>query len=337
MRSGSDPGLDVIDFVYRSMNIDEQWSERNERGFTCWGHRLAQQVWAEAPRLSQGYWVTRVHARAAVLREVPWSGAIQARVSALNMYGSLSAYCREADGRRLSLDCNVYVHHGNAAWLKRLFACAVALQAAEAEIAADMLSSLVGGAPDESGHPINGPRVVPDNMLDIIAQLFAPASAGPSACKPGEFEQALAMAPEPWVLASGDEQGLTAEFPFTDSTPAVAGGRGTALLIASAAEQHPRLGSGLLVRLALPVLVDALRGNELAHQLNWVEATQWNAPHFLGAWCLDANSTLTFVTFVPSAVYAPGLLHALILSSAVRARWAGEYIADLRARPTSVG
>ena len=48
-----DAGLQVVEFVYRTMRIDEEWSIREPRGFTWWGHQLAQRVWAEPARLSE--------------------------------------------------------------------------------------------------------------------------------------------------------------------------------------------------------------------------------------------------------------------------------------------
>jgi len=44
----SDPGLAVVEHLYKQMQIDAQWSVRQERGFTWWGDRLAQRVWASS-------------------------------------------------------------------------------------------------------------------------------------------------------------------------------------------------------------------------------------------------------------------------------------------------
>jgi hypothetical protein len=48
----------------------------------------------------------------------------------------------------------------------------------------------------------------------------------------------------PCVLCPEDQSGLAAEFPFFDRT---------SLLTMSTGEEHPQLGIGLFVRLALPV------------------------------------------------------------------------------------
>ena len=47
-------GEAVVQRLYQMMQIDDKWSTRNGAGFTWWGHRLAQRVWADAERHDQG-------------------------------------------------------------------------------------------------------------------------------------------------------------------------------------------------------------------------------------------------------------------------------------------
>ena len=75
--------------------------------------------------------------------------------------------------------------------------------------------------------------------------------------------------------------------------------------------------SGVQLRLALPVEEDAA----IAQRLNANEAVQPDA-HQLGAWCLDPERGLSFVSFIPSAVYMPDLLRALVYHAAGRNEWA---------------
>jgi len=104
------------------------------------------------------------------------------------------------------------------------------------------------------------------------------------------------------------------------------GGCGTALLVVSNEERHPRLGTGVLLRCVLPLAPDPQRGLALAHHLNEAEAREWTACHLLGAWCLDEVGRPNFVTFVPAAAYAPGLLQNLIWSVALRTRWTRQHL-----------
>jgi hypothetical protein len=64
-------------------------------------------------------------------------------------------------------------------------------------------------------------------------------------------------------------------------------------------------------------------------RLNWMEVTGATDAHFLGAWCPNRPNGLAFVSFLPAALYRPGLLDNLVLNAAVRARWAGDRLVEL--------
>ena len=51
MDNPEDVGPQVIDYLFRSLQIDPKWSIRESRKFTWWGHRLAQKVWADPVRM----------------------------------------------------------------------------------------------------------------------------------------------------------------------------------------------------------------------------------------------------------------------------------------------
>jgi hypothetical protein len=333
MTATGDPGLQVLDYVFQNMQIDERWSVREPRGFTWWGHRFAQRVWAEPARLSAGFNVCRVHAETALLRKIPNSDEVAQRVALINRIASLSGFIWEPERGHLSLRCGVYVHAENVGWLGSLFAAAVAIQAADAHIKADGFAKLIGGEPDVSVHPRSGRRRDMDEMLNVIEALFAPKGQSRSPWDEAEFAATLKMTPHPWVLATGGGAAMTAEFRFSDDVPAVLGGSGTALFTANGTERHPQLGSGALVRLSLPApedpsVRDPQRAARLASRLNLAEPHEWAMCHFLGGWCTDPNPGigLSFVTFLPAAVYRPRLLDALVLSMAVRAKWAKAHL-----------
>jgi hypothetical protein len=121
----------------------------------------------------------------------------------------------------------------------------------------------------------------------------------------------------------------SSEFQFTGDIPAAIADRAeTALLTASSTERHPQLGSGLLLRLQLPINFPKDKGSAAALTLNLLEATEMTDTHTLGAWCLgpaladrsDSHS-LNFVSFVPAVAYRKGLLDVLAMDMAVRVRW----------------
>lgn len=330
-----DPGLEVLQFVYTSMQIDEAWSVREPRRFTWWGHRLAQRIWAEPPRASEGFEVSRVHAETDLLRRVSGRPGLLDQLAALNRFASLSALVWDPQRSRLMLRCSVYVHAQTLPWVRELFAAAVAIQAADAHIKVAELPRLLGGEPDTSAHPTSGWRSQPDDMLNVIASMFAPQGRGPSPFTEADFKAALRLEPRPWVLATGNGAALAAEFPFWGDVPAVAGGGGTALLTATAKERHPQLGSGALLLLSVPsppdpAPVDPGDAARLANDLNLAEPEAWTRAHFLGAWAVGPGRGLTYVTFLPAVVYRRGLLEAMIVSTALRTRWASDHLGARR-------
>jgi len=215
-----------------------------------------------------------------------------------------------------------------------------AIQAADARTEPEALAKLIEGEPDYSAHPTNGPRPDMDDMLNIIKEFRAPRGEAASGFTSEDFHQAMELNPEPWVMANASDDGLTAEFPFPGCLPP------TALLTASNKAVHPRLGSGLLLRLRLPLDLRGVDVELLASQLNLAELAQPTPSHFMGAWCVDAegnidlsqqgliladvsmpvdvmkkqaNETLTYCSFLPSGIHQLGFLENIIYTMANRA------------------
>ncbi len=330
MNVTGDVGPQVLTFLFDALKIDDAWALREPRSFTWWAHRLEQRVWAEPARSSYDHDVVRVHAATALLRGVPDTADVRARLAAINRFMSLGALVPSRTGDRIILHSAACFHAQNVAWLQPLFLAAVGIQVADAHIKADELARLLGGEPDVSVHPRSGARGEPDEILSVIATVIAPGGADASPWTEGDFKATSEMRPRPWVLATSGAAGMTAEFPFTGDRPAgMAPGPETALLTVSSTERHPQLGSGLLLRLQLPFNVSKERGVDLSWMLNALETTSETNAHRLGAWCLgpappgrpDARS-ITFVSFVPAVAYRKGLLDVLATDMAIRTRWA---------------
>jgi len=331
MMTVADIGPAVLDFLFEKLQIDLQWSVREPRGFTWWPHRLAQRVWAEPARQSFDHQIVRVHAVTSLLRNVRETAELRPRLSALNRFTSLGALVWSPERERIFLHCSAVFHAQNVEWLRPIFLAAVGIQATDAHVRVDGLAHIFGGEPEVSAHPNTGPRSDPDDILNVIARVFAPAGAGPSPWTERDFRAVERMAPAPWTLATSDATGLTAEFAFSGPRPAVvAPALETALFTASATDRHPQLGAGLLLRLQLPLSIGA-SGPDLANMLNTLEMSDDAKGHTLGAWCdaptagavRDAAS-LTFASFIPAAVYRSGLLEAFALDMALRARWVAD-------------
>ena len=73
MLSTETVGNRAVNSIFSTLQIDDQWSEFDEFGFTCWGHDLAQRVWTDEPMESHGIDIAAVHVETDLLRDVPAS------------------------------------------------------------------------------------------------------------------------------------------------------------------------------------------------------------------------------------------------------------------------
>lgn len=318
----TDAGKLAVDHVFDSMQIDREWSVHDERGYTWWPGELAQRVWAEPPRRGPKGHVFDVRAETYLLRDVAPCESLTQLVSLINANATLSALVHDQEDHTLRYVCSMVIHEQNVAWAKDLLSLAVAIQAADATIALDR-SELLGGIPAVSAHPESGFRSVRDDMINIISHSVAPRGAGASPFSAVDLSEIEQLEPSPAVLTSGGGDSLTAEFPFNGARSSVevaieGGVPETALLQISCEPRHPKVGSGCLFRLTLPVGGDP---GTLAMVLNRMEALSATDAHLLGAWCASPMGP-TFVTFVPAVAHRPGLVTNLFFNAAVRTRWA---------------
>ena len=145
-------------------------------------------------------------------------------------------------------------------------------------------------------------------MVGVI-EVYQERGQGDSPFRTDEIAQLVHLEPRPWVMASNEPQRLLADLAFADDQHA--------RLELDASERHPSLGSGLQIRLMLPVEPDEM----LAQKLNANERLEPDA-HQLGAWFRDGERGVTFTGFVPAAAYAPGLSRALAYHLSAKNDWA---------------
>lgn len=320
-----DLGRKIVKEIYDAMMIDAEWSVREPRGFTWWGHRLAQRVTADVGRMDHGFEVFRIRLESDVLAGVPETMTVPAVLSALNGTGLMSAYVWNPQTGALSLVSTVYAHEGNAPFATRLAKGAVAIQAALAHLQAADLAKMLKAPLNASHHPASGKRPEPDDMLNAVA-LFASQGQSFSPYGP-DVERVVDSLQSMGVLATESAEGLTAELEFTDGVPAALGGTGTALLDVSAVERHPRLGFGALITLKLPLSAPVELASAMAVRFNIAEADEFVRAPLLGGWCVaPVGGEVTYAAFLPAGLDAPGLLEHVTLSQALRATWAGAYI-----------
>jgi TPR repeat protein len=319
-------GARVVNELYRLLQVNEEWSLFDHRGFTWWGHHLAQRIWIDDPISSDGVELSTVYVATDVVRNVAPSEASFETVSELNRFALLYSLVVDPEQCKATYHAKVYVHEGTEEYLTKLLMHVTALQAADANVRADQIATLLGGEADRSAHPESGYRSEPDDMMSVIGGIYVPHGAEPSRYAE-DFSMLSEMDPSPSLATNYDANGLTAEFPFTGASPAsysaISGeAPSTALLRANVDIKHPSLGTGCLVRLTLPTHIDDCA---IANELNYAESRSWTKSHLLGSWCIDGDS-LNHISFLPAACYVQGLLSAIFVNSAVRCRWALNYV-----------
>ena len=308
-----DAGVRTVDDVFDAMQIDDEWSERGGRAFTWWPHRVAQRIWASEPVAQDGFSLTRVSAETDVFHasESDWQ-QVSPMFEAASMFASMSGYVWDEGVVRLR--CGMIVHDEVQPFAARVLKIAALDQVTLAE---QMVSTI-----DQLTPALSGDREEPDEMLLALEGL--PGRDQPSAWR-GPYIGSLAETlSSKDVFSMGDDDGLTVEFPYGPSGgPAATGGMSNMLRVTTK-EAHPRLGSGLLMRLSLRE-APTVDGGPLTplklNQLEWEEAG--SDAHLLGSWCTNPDGgPPVFVSFFPSVLADPNALVNLVMSMGMRSRWA---------------
>ncbi|MBJ7283392.1 MAG: hypothetical protein JHD40_09850, partial [Acidimicrobiia bacterium] len=139
------------------------------------------------------------------------------------------------------------------------------------------------------------------------------------------------------LFAMGGDDACTLEVPYTGSQPSMmsmldGSPVGSALAQMGTDEDHPRIGSGVHFRLALPRPFDssedaATAANDLNHHFATVESDAT----FLGAWCADPTSneaSIVYTSFYPDVLARPGILENAAFQLARMAQVSREFFGD---------
>ena len=322
-QSENEAGLRALAAIRRHMQIDDQWSTRERRGFTWWGHRFAQSVRADPPVEDHGLYASRVLAETMIATDVPSSPDTFKHLSAFNDAGALMhGYVLDEQRAAVSLVSSGKVYdapEGDAEAFTRgvahVLSVAFSLQAAEAHRVGDTVARLLNGTPAVSCHPVSGPRLEPDGLLEMT-RWCAEKGAAPSVWTGDEMQASLELLERWRIFALGDGGRVCAEVPFHGST---------ALIAMDATLKHPVLGNGLHVRLELPLNLGVDDTHVVAARLNGLDLAGEPLVPFLGGWCSGLRGdTLTYVSFYPNVDFLPGLVRNVAGALVMRARWAGE-------------
>jgi hypothetical protein len=299
---------EVLKFLTARMQIEAEWAVQEKTSFTWWAHALAQRVWVAEPREFQGVTMRTLHIETDLLADVPMTVSTWARLANVNQFATLSAYVADTSGGRVRLHSSVSLTEENWLLARSIALHAMALQMADAYAEASELGAALGGRVDETPHPQRGLRETPDEMVGIL-EIYQQRGDGESPFTADEIAELVHLEPRPWTMASSELVRLDADLEFATDL--------SAHLELDASERHPALGSGLQLRLLLPVEPD----EAIAQKLNANECLEPDA-HQLGAWCVDSVRGLMFTGFVPAAAYAPGLARALVYHLSAKNEWA---------------
>jgi hypothetical protein len=299
---------EVIKFLTARMQIEAEWAVQERTSFTWWAHTLAQRVWVAEPREFQGVELRTLHIETDLLADVPMNDSSWARLASVNQFATLSAYVADTTRGAIRLHASVSMTSENWLLARSIALHAMALQMADAYAEAEELAGAFGGRVDATPHPLRGLRERPDEMVGIL-DIYQQRGDGDSPFDADEIAELVHLEPRPWTMASNQLQRLDADLGFATDLPA--------RLELDASEKHPSLGSGLQMRLLLPVEPE----EAIAQKLNANECVEPDA-HQLGAWCVDPDRGLMFTGFVPAAAHIPGLSRALAYHLSAKNEWA---------------
>ena len=298
----------VLRFLTARMQIEAEWAVQEKTSFTWWASSLAQRVWVAPARDFQGVALTTLHVETDLLADVSMDESTWARLAGVNRFASLSAHVADPAARTISLHSSVSLTADNYPLAQSIALHAMALQMADAYAEAAELADAFGGQVAATPHPKQGMRLTPDEMVGIL-ETYQQRGAADSPFEPEELAQLVHVEPRPWILASNDVHRVDADLEFATDTHA--------RLELDAEAKHPSLGSGLLMRLKLPVEPDVA----VAQKLNANERLEPDA-HQLGAWCVDDEHGLMFTGFIPAAAWVPELSRSLVYHLSAKNEWA---------------
>ena len=121
----------------------------------------------------------------------------------------------------------------------------------------------------------------------------------------------------------GKSRGLTYEIPTGPDPGFAIEGKTSSLVQVHTDVIHPRLGAGLSIRLRpyAPRIATSPAARLSALEANLGEASDITEAHLLGSWVGTRGPGLSYVTFLPDALYRPGGMGIMCWTNVGRARW----------------
>lgn len=310
----------TIKWLYETLKVDDQWSIFRKNGFTWWCSTYAQSAdidgIIDGPDGDVGY---KVVIKTDFLKNITLSDKNAAILNQMMMKASLCAPVYDAKTSCIKLVSQVDIHDGIEGWMHTILGISSLNQLYEVERLAPKLAKMVGAEIAASGHPKNGIRTEPDEILSAVDNLIIPDGKNPSKWPDSEYTYTVNqyMQQPLSVGATSGGKGLTGEFPQGDRT---------SLLHINGDESHPLYGNGLtlLQKFMYRAKPDGA-GCKDALLLNSRIVAEDTSTYGLGSFCYT-DGLLVFNSFIPNLIYKPGYLVNLYYSSAARAQAVNKWL-----------
>ncbi len=318
-RGKSDFGLEIVAQIHDTLKVPDHWRSDFARGFKWWAEEFSQTVWADEGVFSNAQSFFRVHVETDFLLGRGKAQQFELALATEMGHATTSAICFDAGKDTYVLHSSGYFTHDNEDWLPKLFIGGAALQVDEAHVFGHDLAKKLHAVPAISEHPAHGLRSQPDPILGAMERFFKPYGRGASRwADNGEWQGVgWAMDRQADRFETDRSSFCKASFPwFLDGSTPIE-------LVVTCVEPHPTLGSGLRMRLMVPLQLGPERCAHTAMELNNLERKEWLRCHMIGSWGFE-DGKLEYEAFIPNTLYHEGIMEHLALSMAVRAAWVNE-------------
>jgi hypothetical protein len=317
-----DCGMEVVQHLFSVLPMEEDWCTREERGFTWWGERLAQRIWAGPAEQVDGATVWKVHAQTDFLRNFVDTDEDLGLLTQVASHASLGGGLvrDELHPDRIRFSSCLYVREPVLEWAKGFFPTTAAFQTAEAHLMVNMFAPLVRSVPAFSEHPLRGPAKR-HRALDVLGMVVRGGKTPPVWSAEEFMETAEEIGGDEPYPVSATSSGLTIAFPF---------GSTKAVCEMTTKVAHPVYGNGLVVRLNLPVALPETEAPEMILRCNNMELRALTSiGHFTGSYNVGEQG-FNYSNFIPNLESFRGVpfLASMLRLMGTRARWFAEAIGD---------
>ncbi len=288
------------------LHVDDEWAVETPHGFTWWPDMQAQTIEVigreqAGPDGPVGHFVS---VKTELLRSVELDTAAGSVLSdALMLSSAMTGVVYDEARQALDLHSLVTVTDENMSWMRSLLGAAAMMQIAEARAIAPQLAGALNAAVSGGGHPDKGPRPEPDPIVGAIFDLLVSPGQEPCRWTKEEFKEAFEQGVDQAPASSArleDKGGFVVQVPVGDEF--------TVICRVLSSEPHPRYGNGLFVLQQFPLTPPTEEdGIGLALALNGLELAQRPFGYGFGSYAARKKD-FYFLSFLPNAVYVPGLL-----------------------------